>query len=101
MAQFTDLEWTARPGGFEANYTFENYHQIHIQCGSELYSEGAIDETVRSAATEYTVFEYKTFDGVTVLEDDGNWIVGGVADINSEMTRLEGLAAVYTPPAGE
>ena len=100
MAQFGDLEWVERPGGFETNFQFENFHQIHISCGAELYNSSAEDSTARGAASEYNSFEWKTFDGVTLLDDDA-WITGTKAELEAELTRVAGLVAVFTPPTAE
>ena len=97
MATFADLQWTAlAEGGFEANYVFENYHQIHVVCGPSTYGEET-SKAVNAAAVDYDSFEVKSFDGVTQL-DDTNWATNQTqAQVTATMETVAGLAQVWFP----
>tara|TARA_B100000963_G_scaffold361839_1_gene400168 strand:- start:46 stop:363 length:318 start_codon:yes stop_codon:yes gene_type:complete len=105
MAQFNDLVFQVHAGeaesGFEAVHVFDNNYQLHIQCGPSVFTSDVTDFDLRDSASLYSTFEWKIFDGVTML-DDTNWQGGKTkADIDTEMTRIEGLDSVVTGEPGE
>ena len=98
MATFADLVFTSTSeGGFEANYVFANYHQIHVVCGPQTLGPETSKESL-AAAADYDSFEVKTFDGVTQLPDEGNWTFNQTqAQVTAAMQAVEGLAQVWQP----
>ena len=102
MAQFSDLEFKALGEGFEANYSFDNYFQIHVAAGPvrpTLDPEALEEFTVESSADAYNAFDCKVFDGVT-LQDDTAWVSAYTKDqVTALMADVEGRAAVFTPGA--
>jgi len=105
MAQFNDLVFQVHGGndgaGFEATHHFENNYQLNVVCGPSVFTSDITDFDLRSSAADYSTFEWKIFDGVTML-DDTNWQGGKTkADIDAEMTRIEGLDSVVTEEPGE
>lgn len=100
MAQFTDLEFKALETGFEANFLFDNWFQIHVVAGPvrpTLDPEASGEFTVESSAAAYNSFDCKIFDGVT-LQDDTVWQSNMTKDqVTALMADLEGRTAVYTP----
>lgn len=100
MAQFSDLEFKALDEGFEANYVFDNYFQIHVTAGPARFTLGEEEEiTVESSAEAYNAFDCKVFDGVT-LQDDTAWVSAYTKDqVTALMADVEGRAAVFTPDA--
>ena len=105
MAQFNDLVFQVHGGndgaGFEATHTFENKYQLNVVCGPSVFTPDVTDFDLRSSAQDYSTFEWKVFDGVTLL-DDTNWQGAKTkVDIDAEMTRIEGLDSVVTEEPGE
>jgi len=102
MATFADLVFTSTAeGGFEANYVFANYHQIHVVCGPQTLGPESSKESL-AAAADYDSFEVKTFDGVTLLPDEGNWSFNQTqTQVTEAMQAVEGLAQVWQPESGE
>ena len=103
MAQFSDLEFKALEDGFEANYVFDNWFQIHVTAGPPRFtldSEAAAELTIEASADAYNAFDCKVFDGVTQQDDETSWLSGYTKDqVTALMADVEGRAAVYTPDA--
>ena len=105
MAEFNDLTWENHGGeegaGWESIYIFENHYQIQVKCGPSVFTPDVTDFDLRSSASDYSTFEWKTYDGVTIL-DDTNWQGGKTKeDITAEMARLAALESVVDPEPGE
>lgn len=101
--QFSELQFTAKNDGngttFEANATFENHWQVMVTCGMSVMTSETIDETPRASAAEYSLFEYKIFDGVNEQLDDGNWIGGqSQANITAILQSTAANEAVWQAP---
>ena len=104
MAQFTDLEFTAREDGqgFETCHTFENFWQMHVVCGEACFTDETVDAAGHASADLYTKFEYKVYDGVNAVADEGNWVGNqSQAQITAKMQEVAGNAAVFVPPVAE
>jgi phosphoribosylformylglycinamidine (FGAM) synthase-like amidotransferase family enzyme len=102
MAQFSDLEFKALDNGFESNYVFDNFFQIHVTAGPSRFtldSEAEAELTIETSADAYNAFDCKVFDGVT-QQDDSAWLSGYTKDqVTALMADVEGRAAVYVPDA--
>jgi len=102
MAQFTDLVFKPLENGFESNYVFDNFFQIHVTAGPPRVSldpEAAAELTVEASADAYNAFDCKVFDGVT-QQDDSAWLSAYTKDqVTALMADIEGRAAVYVPDA--